>query len=50
MLNAIRHTVETSKVLYITKGDQQYEFLSHTEAFYLATMGGARGVVCGRGW
>ena len=49
MLDAMRHAVQASNTLYITKGDKEYQFLSHNEAFYMATMGGARGVVGGRG-
>ena len=48
MLDAIRHAVHTSNMLHITNGDKHYQFLSHNEAFYMATMGGARGMMCGR--
>ena len=50
MLDAIRHAVHASNMLHITNGDKQYQFLSHNEAFYMATMGGARGEACGWGW
>lgn len=50
MLDAIRSTLQTSRALYITeeieKGEKiDYEPITLDEAFYMATLGGAQGIL-----
>ena len=43
MFNAMRVTLHASRTLKWTASDPNYRQLTHHEAFYLATMGGAQG-------
>ena len=43
IFNAMRVAIHASKALSLTVNETDYRPLTHHEAFYLATMGGARG-------
>ena len=43
MFDALRLAVQCSKVLGFSRGSE-YTAISHNEALYMATLGGARGV------
>ena len=45
MLDAMRTAVHASKALSFTK-PSNYKPISHHEALYMATLGGAKGIVC----
>ena len=45
MFNAMRVAIHASKALSLTINETDYQPLTHHEAFYLATMGGAQGLL-----
>ena len=44
MFNAMRVAIHASKALSLTVNETDYQPLTHHEAFYLATLGGAQGL------
>ena len=44
IFNAMRDAIHTSKALSLTINTTNYQPLTHHEAFYLATLGGAQGL------
>ena len=43
IFNAMRVAIHASKALSLTVNETNYQPLTHHEAFYLATLGGAQG-------
>ena len=44
IFNAMRVAIHASKALSLSVNETNYQTLTHQEAFYLATLGGARGL------